>query len=323
MNSNFKVLFVYPNTPLLNPPPVSIGTFASLLKANDIEVKVFDNTFYTNDKDLNSDKSKEENLQVRPFNYNLKDLPIKKSSQAEDLRSLVEDFQPDLIGLSTLEGTWLTAADLLDAIADMQMTIIVGGIFATFAPEIVLHHPAVSMVCIGEGEGPLVDLCQRMKEGRDYKDIMNLWIKGNNGEIVKNNIRKVVDINQIQIPDYSVFHKARFLRPMAGRVYRTVPVETNRGCPYSCTFCNSPTTAKLYRDCGGGVFFRKKTIERIQEELRFLIEKWDAEYVYFLSDTFLSMTDAEFDKFIHIYRDRKITRLNSSHIPLSRMPSSA
>ena len=49
-------------------------------------------------------------------------------------------------------------------------------------------------------------------------------------------------------------------------------------------------------------------------------------------DEILAMTDAEFEAYVSHMRqsflrywdeDRKSTRLNSSHIPLSRMPSSA
>ena len=36
-------------------------------------------------------------------------------------------------------------------------------------------------------------------------------------------------------------------------------VETNRGCPYLCAFCNSPTTLFMYKGKVEGSFFRKKT----------------------------------------------------------------
>jgi len=90
---------------------------------------------------------------------------------------------------------------------------------------------------------------------------------------------------------------------MAGKVYRTIPLETNRGCPYSCAFCNSPSISKLYRDNKAGKFFRKKSLGKIQEELQYLVRKWDAEYVYFTSDTFLAINDEEFDSFCGIYKE--------------------
>ena len=65
--------------------------------------------------------------------------------------------------------------------------------------------------------------------------------------IEKNSITKPVDINKNPIIDTSLFEEARLYRPMAGRVYKMFPVETIRGCPYTCTFCNSPDQMALYK----------------------------------------------------------------------------
>ena len=303
---SFKVLLVYPNTPLLNPPPVSIGVITALLKENGIDVRVFDTTFYIEKENISSDKAKEENLQVRPFSFDKNQIPRMDATPAEDLHNLIEKYQPGLIGVSVLEGTWNEGTELLDAISGFDIPVIVGGVFATFSPEIILEHPCVDMVCIGEGEYSMLELCQKLENNRVYNNIENIWVKKKDGTIIKNPVRKVVDINRLPFPDYSVFHSARFLRPMAGKVYRAVPVETNRGCPFGCSFCNSPAISQFYRESGAGNFFRKKSMDRIRDELSFFINTWDAEYVYFLSDTFLSMTDSEFDVFIEIYEKYKL-----------------
>ena len=47
-------------------------------------------------------------------------------------------------------------------------------------------------------------------------------------------------------------------------------------------------------------------MSRIARELQYLIKRWDAEYVYFTSDTFLAVTDAEFAEFIKIYSEFKL-----------------
>ena len=36
------------------------------------------------------------------------------------------------------------------------------------------------------------------------------------------------------------FEDISLYRPMMGKIYRMAPVETQRGCPYACRFCNSP-----------------------------------------------------------------------------------
>ena len=45
---------------------------------------------------------------------------------------------------------------------------------------------------------------------------------------------------------------------MGGVIYKMFPVETIRGCPYTCTFCNSPDQMRLYNKETDGGFFRKK-----------------------------------------------------------------
>ncbi len=296
-----KILFIYPNEMMLNPPPVSIGIFTAILKDAGFGLDLFDTTYYPTFSKT-SDKSKETNLQVRPFDFGERNVSLKKADLFEELRNKVETFQPDLIAISILEPTFVQAVSLLDAIQDYKIPVVAGGVFPTFDPERVLSHPAVEIVCIGEGEGPLLELCKTMRSGKDFSRIKNLWVKKDSG-IIKNKIRPVVNLDEFPLPDYDLFEPERFFRPMAGKVYRAIPLETNRGCPYHCTYCNSPSQIKLYRKHGAGSFFRKKSMGRIKEELRHLIPKYDTEYVYFPSDTFLSMTSREFEEFIGIYSE--------------------
>ena len=296
-----RVLVIYPNEMMLNPPPVSIGIFNAILKDAGFDLDLFDTTYYKTFSKT-SDKAKETNLQVRPFDFSERGASIKETDIFDDLRSKVQSFRPSLIAISILEPTFTQALSLLNTIKDYKIPVVAGGVFPTFAPERVLCHPAVGIVCIGEGEGAILELCEKMRYGKDISGIANLWIK-KGSRIIKNQVRPVVNLDELPLPNYDLFEPERFFRPMAGKVYRAVPLETNRGCPYQCTFCNSPSQAKLYRDHGAGVFFRKKGMKRIQEELRHLIPLYDAEYVYFPSDTFLSMTRSEFDQFVEIYSE--------------------
>lgn len=296
-----KVLFIYPNEMMLNPPPVSIGILSTIMKDRGFELDLFDTTYYPTFSQT-SDKAKETNLQVRPFDYGERNISLKETDLFDDLRNKVETFVPDLIAISILEPTFAQAVSLLDTIQDYKIPVVAGGVFPTFAPERVLSHSAVEIVCIGEGEGPLLELCEMMRSGKDISGIKNLWVKKESG-IIKNKIRPVVNLDELPLPDYDLFEPERFFRPMAGKIYRAIPIETNRGCPYQCAFCNSPSQIKLYREHGAGNFFRKKSMGRIKEELRHLIPLYDAEYVYFPSDTFLSLTSREFEQFIEIYSE--------------------
>jgi radical SAM superfamily enzyme YgiQ (UPF0313 family) len=301
---NFKVLILYPNGQLMNPPPISIGLFTALLKENGFEVEIFDTTLYPEDDVKSSGESMQENLQVRPFDYSSRSINLKNNKMEVDLVNKIEDFGPGLIAISILECSYLKSVSMLKRIEHLNIPIIAGGVFPTNAPKIVLSNKNIDMVCIGEGEEALIEVCKLLASNKDCSRVEGLQFK-KNGEIKKNSIRKPININNLPNPDYSLFEMERFFRPMAGKIYKTIPMETNRGCPYLCSYCNSPSMYKLYKEKKMN-FFRKKTTFKIHDELKYLIKKWNAEYIYFTSDNFLMMSDIEFDDFIEIYKDFKL-----------------
>ena len=90
---------------------------------------------------------------------------------------------------------------------------------------------------------------------------------------------------------------------MGGRVWRMFPVETHRGCPYKCAFCNSPSQMAMYRNEIGENYLRRKTFENMFRELTFYKEEMGAEYLYFWADTFFSWKPGEFESFAEMYED--------------------
>jgi len=309
MKNTLKVLILYPNGSMMNPPPISIGIFTALLKENGFDIELFDTTFYSDPDGMGSDEAKEKFLMVRPADDSERSAAVLKRRMEDDLVKKVEEYRPDLITISLLELTYPVALSMLEAIEhylkENEVTVLAGGVFAYSAPEIVLSNKNISAVCIGEGEGTLIDVCKRLSAGENYHDVQNLAFK-RDGRIVRNPLRPLEDISAQPIPDYSLFKPERFLRPMGGKVYRSIPIETNRGCPYLCSYCNSPATLDMYKDRSDGGFFRKKSGVAIQRELRYLIDKWDAEYVYFSSDTFILFSDKEFEEFVEMYSEFKL-----------------
>lgn len=287
-----------------NPPPVSLAIFYALLKKYPVEIKIFDTTLYAIEEKT-SDKTKEENLQVRPFDFSKRKIYLKKSNIYDDFKKLVFNFQPDLIALSCNEITYNLGISLLNSVKNYKCLTIVGGVFSTFVPEIVLNNESISMVCVGEGEFVITELVERIINEEDYSDIRNLWIKDNDN-IIKNPLRQPIEFDSLPLPDYDIFEYERFFRPMAGKIWKLLPIETSRGCPYSCSYCNSPAQKKIYKQFGHNNFFRKKSLTYIDNELKYLVDKYQAEYIYFLSDTLLCLNDDEFNDFCKIYSKYKL-----------------
>ncbi|HIL26766.1 MAG TPA: radical SAM protein, partial [Nitrospinaceae bacterium] len=113
-----KVLFIYPNTYGMNMLPPAIALFSALLKDRGHSVDLFDATYYQTDHGIDSDGTKAERLNVVPFSSNEKGIKMRETNWSDDIKDKVEDFQPDLIALSTTEDMWLLGVRMLDEIRE-------------------------------------------------------------------------------------------------------------------------------------------------------------------------------------------------------------
>ncbi len=308
---------IYPNLQSETMVPPSLALFSALLKREGIQVDLFDTTNYDLETgfiegldahgvpvEAQTVKSHSQeqmaHLAARPFKIETK---RKTSSAYGDLRRKVESFSPDLLLVTATENMFPMAVNLLHSIKDLNIRTVLGGVFATFAPALCMRWQEFDMLCVGEGEHAIVELCRRIMKGQDYTDVPSLWVRLSDGSIRKNLMSSRVNMDANPLPDFSIFEDSRFRRPMSGEIYRIFPIETHRGCPYTCTFCNSPSQDQLYSAQVGQKFFRKKSFEEIRKELLFCRDEWKAEYFFFWADTFFAWSEQEFDAFCEMYQD--------------------
>ncbi|MDV7340815.1 radical SAM protein [Terasakiella sp. A23] len=294
----------------MNMLPPAIALFSSLLKREGHNIEVFDATYYQTDYGIDSDGTKMDFLNVVPYDMDGRGINLRTTDWRQDLAEQVKRFQPNLIAISSTEDMWELGMHILEEVKEYklknQTPVIAGGVFPTFAPDIAISWPLVDMVCVGEGEHALIDLCEKLEKGHNYNDVTNLWVKQPSGSIKKNSVTKAVDINELPMIDVGTFEDARLYRPMSGRVYRMLPIETIRGCPYKCSFCNSPSQMSFYKEETNSRFLRKKKMDLVYKELRYFKDELNLEYAYFWADTFLAMNSRELDEFCEMYSDIKL-----------------
>ena len=169
--------------------PPAIAFLSALIKREGHLVELFDSTYYDVSYGVDSEGIKAQQLNVVPFDMGSKGIRMKTTNWKEDLTRQVLRFEPDLIAISSTEDMWELAVKLLlplhDYIKSNNTPVIAGGVFPTFAPQIVLEHPLINIVCVGEGENAIVDLCSRIELKQSYEDVTNLCIKDQNGAIKK------------------------------------------------------------------------------------------------------------------------------------------
>ena len=302
MGKGIKILLIHPNTFMDNMIPIGIPLLSACLKNAGHETKLFDTTFYQT-RAKTGDDYRAETLQIS--RTNLQEFGIDRifTDMVDDFRKLIQEYQPQLIGFSVIDITWPIALKLLRSISDCQIPTIVGGVHAMLSPEDVIQGDSVDMVCVGEGEEAIVELADCIRDGRDYSNVRNLWVKANGG-IIRNELRDLRNLDDNPIPDRSIFEEKRFYKPMRGKVWVMAAVELDRSCPHSCTYCANEGLHAIYRDKGR--YYRQRSIEKTIEEVLKLQETYGIEYVYFVAANFLHMNEKRFQEFIQKYKNIKI-----------------
>ena len=304
LNKNkFKVLLVYPNIQMCEMMPYSIGLLTAYLRREGFEVGLFDATFYTDEVNRNYE---EYHNYVQEFDWKEKGR-VAKTNLISDFKKKIEEFNPNLIAISVVENTYPIARNMVKSLSKemRKIPIMWGGVFATFAPHLILRDNVGDYICRGEGDDAVVELCRKMSEGKSTIDVQNFWIKENDS-VTKNKMGPLADMESAPFPDYSLFENHAIYRAMQGKIRRTIGLETQRGCTFTCTYCNSPSQVTLHKSEVGTMFARKKSINRVRKELEYLHKKFDLELVYFLDDTFLALSEKRFDELYEMYMDFKI-----------------
>ncbi|MBT4890143.1 MAG: B12-binding domain-containing radical SAM protein [Rhodospirillales bacterium] len=283
-----NILIVYVNMPMEPLVPLGVSIISTALSNAGFNTKVFDTTLYV-DGEANNQDERVLSGQVKAANFEEVGLVHNEANMFTEFRKLVEEFKPALIGFSNVELTYNLTLELAESIKDLEIPTVMGGVFATFSPEFILKgSQLIDMVCVGEGELAIVELATRICNGEDPVGVQNIWHQRGKELIRPPRGGELLDIENMLLPKFEYFAPERIYRPMSGNMYRMVPVEISRGCPYKCTYCSAPSFANEFKEYGK--WLRYKSIDRIISEIEYYIEEYDVEYFYFISETFLAMS---------------------------------
>ncbi len=304
-----RVLLIYPSHFKISGLHMGLASLGGSLKKGGYDVKVFDTAFYDLRGEQEWDKERADRLMSKRIINEEYYWKTKETDVKNDLIKLIDEYRPKVVGISITEPNYEIALMLTRLIKQRYKDIIIiaGGVFPTLSPDIVIQENSIDILCLGEGETALSELCDRVYGNRDFSDIKGLWVK-NGDKIYKNGIGVLHNINELPYPDFSIFEQSLFYKPMQGKLYKMLSVETSRGCPYNCTYCSSPKLKEFYLENGGSNcnYYRNKKMEKVIEEIHYQIDRYSPEFIFFTTETFLAMSQKDFDMFIEEYRKIKI-----------------
>ena len=293
-----KILWCYPNQHMRVTPPGGIAIITACLKrAGYSDIELFDATWFPIDTELESartdrDKERSKRGMMPEYSWDGTGFRIENVNMYDAWRQKVIDYKPDVIISSLVEDTYYIWQKMMDRVTDQSFVHIVGGVFPTAAPH--LFDDNCDYLCRGEGDEAIPEMIDLISQGKSCKDVLNVW---------PNPLRPVLDVNKLPITDHTIFPEKSLYRPFQGKIVKIATIETQRGCPFKCAYCNSPGKNTLYAEEDAGKFFRRRSIEHIREEMVDLIEKHKITFAWVITDTLLTMPPREFDEFCDMWEE--------------------
>ncbi len=203
----------------------------------------------------------------------------------ETVLAEIHQQKPDLVGLSFLSGTSYPYAKIFARqirAKDSAVKIAFGGVFATLnAKRVKQQCPEVDFVCRGDGEELILELLDRLDNPDTVAGVT--WAE-NDGRIRENPDRPLDrDLDRWPFPDreglaVDYVESMPLDVPAVLSFDRYTTMQTSRGCPWSCVFCDIPTFSEGK--------WRPRSTAHVLEELKQL-DRDGYRSVFFVDDHFL------------------------------------
>jgi anaerobic magnesium-protoporphyrin IX monomethyl ester cyclase len=202
-------------------------------------------------------------------------------AQRTDPVDVARRFRPGLVGYSVITGSQRWYLDVNRRIKGAVSAFSAyGGPHPTFFPEMI-EQEGVDGICLGEGEGAVVDLANSLEAGQLDTSIPN-WHFKVDGQIVRNAVRPyIADLDAYPPPDRDLIYD----RDRTARASKIKHFIAGRGCPYRCTYCFNHALVSLYQ--GKGKPFRMRSVSSLLRDIADTRDRYGLSFVVFVDDTFI------------------------------------
>ena len=193
-----------------------------------------------------------------------------------NLKRVLEDFSPDLVGVTALTTEVYSAQEVMVKTKEVSSDIftLVGGHHATLLPED-FNIPQADAIAPGEGELILPDLIDAISNGRKLDEVQGLIWQDRDGHFIRNSFSTTkLNMNDMRLPrrDLTSAYRDEYFfithKPDSS-------MASSRGCPYQCRFCS------VWEFYDGST--KQMSPERVIEEIKAI----ETPTVSFLDDNFM------------------------------------
>ncbi len=188
------------------------------------------------------------------------------------LNKVITDFSPDIVGISVMSSRGLKdAIKVSKQLKKKNVTVVWGGQLPSMQHNLVLNYNYVDFVSYGEGEETWKELAECLENNGNIDDVNGLIYK-KDGKIVYTMPRDFSDLSKMPISDWSLIDVSKYMQTYLG-CNKMMYIYSSKGCPGMCTFCSNMTFHKSTH--------RKRPNEYVIEEIKYLIDNFGLDGVYF------------------------------------------
>lgn len=185
--------------------------------------------------------------------------------------------RPDVVGVTTLTFNLIDTWKVIRLVKGIHPSskVCVGGQHVTLYPQETLELEGVDFVVHGEGERVFTRLIGVLSEGGSPEalaELPGLGYHQGGRPIVNPRQDRIDDLDQLPQPARHLVDLSRYDH-IAAEGNQLATMQTSRGCPAKCLFCDIRMTK-----------FRRRSAENVLEELRYLVSR-GIDDIFFVDDT--------------------------------------
>jgi anaerobic magnesium-protoporphyrin IX monomethyl ester cyclase len=194
----------------------------------------------------------------------------------QDIITRVNDFSPDLIGLTATTPMFHIALEQAKELkAKLDVPIVAGGPHVTHFREEIFHEYFDYFV-IGQCEGTFGNFLSVIENNGDMGGVPGLLYRKNKEILFSGENPQMVDLDEIPFPARHLLKKDKYrVGTMKGKKIYT-SIMASRGCPFKCVFCSTSIYGKKVR---------RRSLQNLIAEIEHLIKGHRINHFYFLDDT--------------------------------------
>lgn len=209
----------------------------------------------------------------------------------EALRTIIEKFQPDLIGVSCMFTTVFdNARNVVNACRELAAAtpIALGGVALINDPKGILKStPAVDFLCLYEDDESFCNILDLLNGRGNVEQLAQIATIIDGAYVALDEriapARPVIDrlpsFGSLPLDRYSAVGEIGAYRFWLPAETRAATVISNRGCRAHCAFCS------VRGFCGPGV--RARSVEAVIDEIRWLQDRYSITHIMWLDDDLL------------------------------------